>query len=340
MFYEEKCVRCGECLSKCHYLAYSEAKAKEEIQKLINGEDSIVTRDCVTCIRCNDICPEGANPFDLIARRQEETGTFPFNKKRLVAYDRFREVPNRVRKGDPDKPVMSLGLVQKRFLPGVFEGQLYEGLTTISGKDYFSWIGNLHTGRPSLVNKENVGNLIKSYTKLGYDEIVFFHETHYSKKFNIDVPFKCIHLYEYLRDYVKEHQDQIKKLNMKVAYHPPCSSRFVTGMDEVLDELFELIGVERVKRKYDREGALCCGAIQLSMDNISKEEEHKWRMKNIMDAKEAGAEAFILLCPICIFGLRGRAKGQGLEPYILPNLVRVALGEELTHGGCAKKYDD
>ena len=78
----------------------------------------------------------------------------------------------------------------------------------------------------------------------------------------------------------------------------------------------------------------------LSMLESQVQVEVEWRMKNIMDAKEAGAEAFVLLCPICIFGLRGRAKGQGLEPYILPNLVRLALGEELTYGGCAKKYDN
>ena len=73
------------------------------------------------------------------------------------------------------------------------------------------------------------------------------------------------------------------------------------------------------------------------MDNVSAEEENSWRMKNIMDAKEAGAGAFVFLCPLCIMGNRGRAKAQGMEPYILSNLVRVALGEELTHGGAGKK---
>ncbi|MFX1365558.1 MAG: heterodisulfide reductase-related iron-sulfur binding cluster [Promethearchaeota archaeon] len=345
MFYEGKCTLCGECLSKCYYLSYPEVKAKSEFEKLIKGEDSSVTRECVTCIRCNDICPENANPFDLISKRQEETGTFPFNKDRLVNYDMVRKIPSRITKGDPGKPVMGLALIQKARLPGVLEGQLFEGLTTLSGGDYFSWVGNVHIGRQSLVNKENVQNLVDNYAKLNVEEIIFYHEecyavvTYFAKEFNIDVPFRPIHIYEYLKDYVKEHSDQVKKLNMKVAYHPPCSSRYVNGMDEVLDELFELIGVERVKRKYDREGALCCGSVQSAMDTVSKEEEHEWRMKNIMDAKEAGAEAFVLLCPVCIPGLRGRAKAQGMEPYILSNLVRLALGEELTHGGAAKKFD-
>jgi len=62
-------------------------------------------------------------------------------------------------------------------------------------------------------------------------------------------------------------------------------------------------------------------------------------MKNIMDAKDAGAEAMVFLCPMCISGLRSRAKAQGLEPYIISNLVRLALGEQLTHGGAGKVFE-
>ncbi|MFX1470426.1 MAG: heterodisulfide reductase-related iron-sulfur binding cluster, partial [Promethearchaeota archaeon] len=118
----------------------------------------------------------------------------------------------------------------------------------------------------------------------------------------------------------------------------PCASRYTFEKDPILDELFELIGVERVNRKYDRENALCCGNAQAGMVNVSKEVEVEWRMKNILDAKEAGAEAMVFLCPMCILGLRSRAKAQGLEPYIISNLVRLALGEELTHGGAGKVF--
>jgi len=74
------------------------------------------------------------------------------------------------------------------------------------------------------------------------------------------------------------------------------------------------------------------------MLNLGKEESNKWRMKNLMDAKEAGAEAMVFLCPLCVLSLRSRAKAQGLEPYIISNLVRLALGEKLTHGGAGKIY--
>ncbi len=61
-------------------------------------------------------------------------------------------------------------------------------------------------------------------------------------------------------------------------------------------------------------------------------------MKNIMDGKEHGAEAMVFLCPLCTLSLRSRAKAQDLEPYLLSNLVRLALGEELTVGGAGKKF--
>jgi Fe-S oxidoreductase len=343
MFYEEKCTLCGECLMKCPYLAYSEKKAKEEFKKLIEGEPSSVTSECITCVACNMFCPEGANPFDLINNRQEETGTFRISKRTIAMFEGGIKMPSEIIKGEPGKPVMNLCLFGNIF-PGIIEGQLFDGLTLLKGGDYFCWIGMVHIGRPSLVEK-NAQTFVDNLAKTGADEIICFHDDCYAmlatkvKEFDINVPFKPIHIIEYLRDYVKEHIDQINKLNIKIAYQQPCASRYTFEKDKILDDLFELIGAQRVSRKYDRESALCCGGIQGAMENVSKEVENSWRMKNIMDAKEAGAQAYVFICPLCIPGNRGRAKGQEMEPYILSNLVRLALGEELTHGGAGKKFN-
>jgi len=192
--------------------------------------------------------------------------------------------------------------------------------------------------------EENAQKFVDNLTKTGAKEIILFHDDCYAmlaskvKEYGIEVPFKPIHIFEYLRDYVKKNVDQVNKLNIKIGYQQPCASRYTFDKDKMLDELFDLIGVERVNRKYDREDALCCGSIQGSMINISKEEQDEWRMKNLIDAKEAGAEAIVFLCPICVLSLRSRAKAQGLEPYIISNLVRLALGEELTHGGAGKIF--
>ena len=343
MFDKEKCTLCGECLMKCPYLAYSEENAKLEFKKLIDGEDTPVTADCITCAACNMFCPEGANPFDLINDRQEETGTFKVEEQTIRMFNMASAFPSKIIKGSTEKPVMNLCTVGE-ILPGVVEGQLFDGMTLLKGGEYFCYLGWVHAGKPSML-KENAQKFVDNLAKTGAEEIILFHDDCYAmltnkvKEFGISVPFKPIHIIEYLRDYVRDHINQIKKLNINVAYQQPCASRYTFDNDKILDELFELIGVKRVNRKYDREGALCCGGVQRAMINVSEEELEKWRMKNLLDAKETGAEAMVFLCPLCVLGLRSRAKAQGLEPYIISNLVRLALGEELTNGGAGKIFN-
>jgi Fe-S oxidoreductase len=346
MFDKEKCTICGDCLEKCAYLSYPEKKAKIEFRKLIEGKPTLVTAECITCCACNTICPEGANPFDLINQRQEETGTFRVTDQALSNMSMASQLPSKVVKGHVGKPVMNLCTVGD-FLPGVLEGQLFEGLTTTKGGDYFCYIGWIHLGRPGKV-KENaekfVENLARVTKEVGTDEVICFHDDCYAllanktKEYGITVPFKPVHIIEYMRDYCKAHRGNVRKLNMKISYQQPCASRYTFSKDEILDELFGLIGVERVHRKYDKTFALCCGGAQGVSLNVSKEEVEKWRIKNIVDGKEHGAEAMVFLCPLCALSLRSRAKAQDLEPYILSNLVRLALGENLTVGGAGKIF--
>ena len=100
MFYSDKCTLCGECLIKCPYLAYPEDKAKEEFKKLIDGKPSSVTAECITCAACNMFCPEGANPFDLINDRQEETATFKVTAQWIGMMQMASKFPSRIIKGE------------------------------------------------------------------------------------------------------------------------------------------------------------------------------------------------------------------------------------------------
>jgi Fe-S oxidoreductase len=343
MFYEEKCTLCGECLIKCPYLAYPEEKAKTEFKKLMEGEPTPVTAECITCVACNMFCPEGANPFDLISERQEETGTFKVKEQSLAMMGMAPQLPSEIIEGEPGRPAINLCSVGD-FLPGVIEGQIFDGLTIIKGGDYFCYVGWIHMGKPGMV-RENARKFVDNLAASGAEEIICYHDDCYvvladkAKEFGIDVPFKVTHIIEYLRDYVRKNSDRINKLHIKVAYQQPCASRYTFEKDSILDELFDLIGVTRVERKYDRMNSLCCGGAMGAMEDVPKEVLNGWRMKNILDAKEAGAEAFVFLCPMCALSLRNRSKAEGLEPYMLSNLVRRALNEELVHGGAGKRFD-
>ena len=330
MFDESRCDLCGECLVKCQYVDYSHKTAINEIKALIEGKDAEVLIECITCVACNEYCGKGAGPFDLINLRQEETGASFTTDSAIRFMDMGKMLPAKIVKGDPDKPVMSVCSVGD-LIPHLFEGRLFEGMTILKGKDYFCHLGYIHTGMESTLRK-NIERVVNNLTKISTDKIIFFHDDCYSAftkkvmEYEIDVPFKPIHIIEYLRDFIRDHQDEIEKLNMKIAYQRPCASRYTPQKDLILDELFELIGVERVKRKYDGIDALCCGA---PIAYVDKERVFKIQEKNIKDAKDAGAEAIIFACPLCAMNLRDKAKGSGLDHYMITELCRLVLGEKI-----------
>ena len=92
-----------------------------------------------------------------------------------------------------------------------------------------------------------------------------------------------------------------------------------------VDELFELVGVQRVARKYDRQDALCCGSIFIEMD---PERGLRVQDKNITDAIGYGADAMVMLCPVCWTRLSQPCRERGLPPVLLVDLCRMALGEK------------
>ena len=329
VFDRSKCDLCGECLVNCQYVDYSNEKAKEDIDKLIRGKPASIIKECITCVACNQYCEKGANPFDLINQRQEETGLFPVSDRTLDMFSAADVMPTEVISGQPGKPVMSLCTVGD-LIPEIFEGQLFEGMTFLKGGDYFCKIGWIHAGKERPV-RDGAQAVVEKLAKTKAKEIIFYHDDCYAlvatkvKEYGINLPFKPIHIIEYLLSYLKDHKDQIKKLNMKIAYQQPCASRYTPWKDEWLDELFHLIGVERVERRYDRINALCCGGTIVATDY-----ERAGRIKdlNIKDALDAGAEAMIFLCPLCFLSLIRRAREAGLQTIPIINLCRLALGEK------------
>jgi len=326
MWDETKCDRCLECLRRCKYIDYDGKKMTEELKALIEGKDTDILRDCITCQACNEYCTRGADPFDRIVELQEKFGII--FAQEMATFDRMQYWPSRVIKGEPGKPVLCLCIMEPAMYPyRTFEGQMFEGLTVVRGGDYFCWSGLVHAGGWNRM-REGVKRFVDNLAKLSAKEIVFPHDdcygtlTHLAPGWEIEVPFKYVHIFEYMRDYLKEHQDCITKLNKKVAYHRNCMSRYVPRESfAVLDEVFELIGVERVIRKYDYEDALCCAGIITDPEKRTKIQD-----MNVGDAKAHGAEAMTYGCGACA-AISTACYRHGLAPIYLVNLVRMALGE-------------
>ena len=335
MWNASKCDLCGDCLVKCRYVNYDKDKAVSEIKLLMEGKAADILNNCITCNACLENCPTGADPANLIFKMQEKIGTSPIvinGKPNLDAVTQAFEGGNgdsQLIEGDPDKPVLSFDSFQfSQFPEGTIESRMFKGMTVVRGRKYASLVGMVHMGGESFAARYG-RKVIEGLAKLG-KEIVYLHNEGYvlahvkAKELGINVPFKYWHLFEYLRDYFKNNPSAITKLGKKVAYQPNCAVRWIPEQDAWLNELFELIGAERVSRKYEGVNALCCSGPAIG---VSKELAIDIQTNNVKDAMDNGAEAMITICPICDAVMRRPTSKAGLPKIFITDLCRMTLGE-------------
>jgi len=331
-----KCDLCGDCLVRCRYVDYDRDRAVAEIKLLMEGKDADILRKCITCIACDDYCPTGAQPSNLIFRMQERMGTSPIVAAGAPALDHIAKglegqgEPSQLIPGDPDKPVLSLDSFEfERFPEGTLDSQLFKGMTVVRGGEYMSLVGCVHMGGESFAEKY-AQKVIDRLASLGRD-IVYFHNEGFvlasvkARELGISVPFNYMHLFEYLRNYLRDHPESITRLGKKVAYQANCATRWIPEKDAFLDEIFELIGVERPPRQYERLNAVCCTA---PIINTDRELAVEIQEKNVKDAIDCGADALITSCPVCDRALRRPTSQFGLPKIFITDLCRMALGEK------------
>ena len=336
MWDSSKCDLCGDCLVKCRYVDYDRERAVAEITLLMEGKEAEILNTCMTCIACNDYCPTGADPSDLIFKMQEKIGACPIVEAGAPVLDEMANglegqgEPGEIIMGDPDKPALSFDFFEFRQFPeGTLESMLFKGMTVVRGSEYNSLVGLVHMGGESFVEKY-AQSVIDKLAGLG-KEIVYLHNEGFvlahvkAKEYGIIVPFKYMHLFEYLRNYLRDHRSSITTLGKKVAYHANCATRWLPEQDALLDEIFELIGVERPPRQYERINAVCC---TVPIIKTNRELAIDIQEKNVTDAIECGADALITICPICDAVLRRPTSQLGLPKIFITDLCRIALGEK------------
>jgi ferredoxin len=328
MFDETRCDRCGDCLVRCLYVDYDRERAALEIEELIAGRPAPILSACITCFACNEYCPTAARPFDLILERQEQFGSLGIPPDMLAAEEARYAATTELRVTESQGRVLS-ACVFSSTDADLFQGRLFEGLPTVKGRHFFCYILFDHLGAGS-VTRRHAQAFVDNLAATGAKEVILFHDDCYgmlvdrAPQFGIDVPFRPVHLVEYLRDYLQAHQQDITPLGLRVAYQRPCASRMSAGKEEAVDDVLSLIGVERVQRRYDRESSLCCS---LAATMFNPQVAPAIRQRNLDDALEAGAQAMCYLCPMCRRGLDDDARARNLAGYHIIELVRMALGE-------------
>ena len=327
------CVQCEtcDCLMRCQYMDFELAGAKAEKEKILADQASKVLTDCVTCYACEEYCPADNHPFYQIVERQEEQGglpvPIPITKQQL----RMMQARGTITPAAVNAPVINMCFFP--MLTGCVRAPLYENASLIVGSDIFCNIMWLHFGKNSVIRERlprMIDNIWNFYLKdSGVDELVCFHDecygtyTRLAPAFGMKVPFKSVHLFEYLSARLDHLKDQIKPIGAKVAYQRPCSNRLVPETQHWVDDIFQKIGVDRVERRYDRENALCCGQVFRAQQRDELADDVQQR--NLDDMQKAGATYCVFNCPACLFTLGDAVVERGIFPILMSDLCQLAL---------------
>lgn len=335
MWDASKCDLCGDCLVECRYVDYDQERAAGEIKLLMAGQPADILNSCITCNACYETCPTGADPAHLIYTMQEKIGTAPMVAQAKPFLDGLAKVleegngDSQFIPGEPDKPVLSFDSFEFNLFPeGTLDSDLFKGMSVVRGTQYMSLVGLVHMGGAGFAERF-AGKVIERLAKLGKD-IVYIHNEGYAlahvqaKALGIEVPYRYMHLFDYLRGFLKENQGRITRLDKQVAYQTNCANRWLPEQEAWLNEVFELIGVRRVQRQYEGSNALCCSG---PIIRTNKDLAVKIQRDNVQDAIDAGADAMVTICPMCNWVLRRPTDQYGLPKIFITDLCRMALGE-------------
>ena len=334
MFKEDLCTLCGDCLVRCMFNSYTLEEAVAERQALMEGKWAPILHDCAACHACNEFCPENANPFDLISKLQGIHGEADAANVWGDRAQRVDEARPRVLEGPPPEPadILLATCTIGELSPKAFQSLLYADLPKLEGPAYYCCQALEFFGDEE-GEKARAQGFVDAVARYQPKELVCYHDACYTllsfrlPEYGIEASFRPVHIFEHLLRTLKKHRDKIKPLKLKVAYQRPCTSRSAPWKESFLDELFDLIGCERVDRKYDRDNALCCGDVYAFRGQLDRADEAATR--NIDDSLEHGAEAMIYLCPSCLKVYGKHCGERNLPVYHISELCQLAIGEKI-----------
>ncbi|HEY0088138.1 MAG TPA: hypothetical protein VGB37_04800, partial [Candidatus Lokiarchaeia archaeon] len=206
MFDNSNCLKCQniDCFTRCQWIDIDLKTAKEEFNKMISGKESFILKECVTCFGCEEYCPYSSHPFDLISQLQEKYNSISIDPTFLEnAINKNKPHEEFIIKDlDPNKPILNKCIFGKSHTKNL-ESKLFQGLQFVGGIDYYCNFVYHHYGKES-ITKERAAILLKKIEKQGIKEMICFHDECYQlytkqfPKYNLEVNFKVISLFEYI----------------------------------------------------------------------------------------------------------------------------------------------
>ncbi len=355
-FLEERCARCGECFHHCPVMHLPVERAKEEIERLIRGEKTKeVLQRCTSCHSCNIICPEQANPADLILQRWYEL----FQKEGMPSWERYftphspknfrtyilERLPDDEKKlvqsWDDDSPAEEIMYPGCNVItvPYLTMTRLFEGIPIRGSLDLCCGEMYFRTGHFDQL-RTVAKNLTQHFRRMGLKRMYIPCTAGRNLFLNIlpshgaDFDFEIIHILPWLYEKIESGDLTITHpLNMTITIHDSCHAKAFG--DEYMDiprKLLERIGATVIEQKYIRDMKLCCGIgggfSHYSGYHPLKITRSTWSALSSLHGPKADAGA--VYCAGCLQLL---SVGQIIDPlhsrpiYHIIELIQMATGE-------------
>lgn len=351
----DKCTLCGECLMKCPVMEMGENEAKAEFALLLKGEEAPrVFSECTLCFKCNNYCPEGLRPYELIldritSREKGKPGLFPYFVNGLPAPGLFQDLYGKLSFGEqeilrrwsspppPAQDMLFVGCIGKAICHDIENSQVMKDLPKFGPSDVCC--GELaYRGGAWDTYTEITERLLSRFDELDIERMVCYCASCYNflsvilpKVYGKQLPFQLVSLYQWLLERLEAGELEVSRpLTYRAAIHESCyASELGPEFYEALRRLYHAAGVEVVELEHNRDRALSCGAASIARRwnplDIMREQNRRYR-----EVKASGTRQMAVNCPGCFLTLSSTSWLQGIKVHYMVEELLRAFGDDIS----------
>ncbi|MBN1473878.1 MAG: (Fe-S)-binding protein [Syntrophaceae bacterium] len=357
---DKTCINCGICLQKCPVMKMDKAESKEEIKRLLNGEEpKRVFNECTFCYSCNTYCPEGLRPYNLIMERmveknqktktgipksleymmtgKNESGYFfdiykAAPKEDQAILDKWTQVPAK------SKDVLFIGCVGRTFPQRLENSKALASLPKFGPRN--ACCGEIpHRFGYYEYFSELVERTYKTLEKLNTERLVCYCGSCsnylgniWSNYHGVKLPYQVISLYEWLWEKYQAGELAIeRKFSKDIAISDSCyTSELGDNFYEAIRGLHKAAGMNIVELPNNRYDSLCCGFASGLRNNYDQTQVGITAKKKLDQIIATNAKEVSVNCPGCWAGIGGAAKAnnQNLKVRFAISEILWAFGDD------------
>lgn len=357
----DKCTFCGECLMKCPVMKMDKNEAVFEIKQLLEGEFAPrVFNECTLCFNCNQLCPEGLRPHELILQRvienrkgkimnfliylvngmpmgnlfQDFYARMTLEEQEIL--EKWSEIPPK------SKDILYIGCFGKMMPYDIEHSNVLRELPKFGPTD-------ICCGELAYRNvgwecySEVIERTLKRFEQLDIERMVCYCGSCYNFLSNIlpnvygkKLPFKLISMYEWMLEKLEKGELELKNpLNYVAAISESCYvSELGTQFQENLRKIYRTAGAELVELPHHGDQNLSCGMVSVARNmNLFNGTLRTSRAKR-KDLKESGVKDIAINCPGCYVGMKItnylKLRKKFKKIHYMPVELLKAFGDDIT----------